>query len=139
MKPNHQPEHMARMYRAANGTRLRVFTEREQQFIRTAYPDWRTWSLEAMANELRCRTSVLKRAARDLGLPPRRQDTPSRNKKASQLVAKRKNNKAARYEPDPDGERSSPEPTQTLYACPGCGMRSASPMGHAQCQRQEAA
>jgi hypothetical protein len=131
MKPNHQPEHMARMYRAANGTRLRVFTEREQQFIRTAYPDWRTWSLEAMANELRCRTSVLKRAARDLGLPPRRQDTPSRNKKASERVATRKNNKAARF--DPDGERSSPAPTRTLYACPGCGMRALEETGHPQC------
>lgn len=127
------PEHQAKL--RASGTQPRVFTEAEQQFIREAYPDWRKWSLGAMAAELRCAVRNLKREARRLGLPPRReQKAPT---KASDLTTKRKNNKAARFDPEP--ERSSPEPTCILYACPGCGTRAASPLGHAQCLKQEVA
>jgi hypothetical protein len=130
--PNHSPEHMAKMARAAG--QGRTFTEQERLWITE---HWVTaQSIADMSAHLKCRTTVLKREAKMMGLPTRgRYKKP---KRASQLRVPRKYNKAnagCERRKDVDGEKSSPPPAGILYACPNprCGFRCADPLGHPQC------
>jgi hypothetical protein len=75
------------------------------------------------------------------GITRRRRNTPSVTGRKPGPKRKHQgfNNRSARF--TPDGEKASPEPTRTLYACPNpaCGFRSADPHGHPQCQKEVAA
>jgi hypothetical protein len=125
--PNHSPEHMAKMARAAG--QGRTFTEAEAQWIRDNWVTAR--SIEAMAAHLKCRTTVLKREAKLMGLPTR--GRYKRPKRASELRVKRTYHKHCERVKDVDGEKSSPPPEAIRYACPGCGTRAMEPLGHVQC------
>jgi hypothetical protein len=130
--PNHSPEHMAKMARAAG--QGRTFTEAERQYIRDNWVTAKT--IQGMAEHLKCRTTVLKREAKLMGLPirgPYRR--PKRVAPASERLVPRKYNKGCERVKDVDGERSSPAPAGILYACPNprCGFRCADPLGHPQC------
>jgi hypothetical protein len=126
-KPNHSPEHMARMARAAGQSR--TFSAEEQAYLRTHWETPR--SIAAMAAELRCRIPVLKREAKLLGLPSR--CVGRKPIKASALRVKRTYNKGCERVKDVDGEKSSPPPEGIMYACPGCGHRALEAIGHTQC------
>jgi hypothetical protein len=110
-------------------TRERTFTEPEQQWIREHWVAAR--SIEAMAAHLKCRTTVLKREAKMMGLPTR--GRYKRPKRASELRVKRTYHKHCERVKDVDGEKSSPPPEAIRYACPGCGTRAMEPLGHVQC------
>jgi hypothetical protein len=128
--PNHSPEHMAKMARAAG--QGRTFTEAEQQWIREHWVAAKT--IEGMAAHLKCRTTVLKREAKLMGLPKRGPyRRPKRVVPAGERLAPRKYNKGCERVKDVDGEKSSPPPEAIRYACPGCGMRALEPLGHVQC------
>ena len=121
-----------------SGRQERTFTEAQQQWIRDNWGTART--IEGMATQLRCRTTVLKRTAKILGLAPRPRyrgnQTPEHMAKL-RARPRRKNNKAYHKHcervKDVDGERSSPPPEGIRYSCPGCGMRALTPVGHLGC------
>jgi hypothetical protein len=131
--PNHSPEHMAKMARAAG--QGRTFTEAEQQWIREHWVAAK--SIEGMAAHLKCRTTVLKREAKLMGLPIR--GRLYRPKRASELRVKRTYHKHCERVKDVDGEKSSPAPEGIRYSCPGCGTQALDEKGHARCQARRAA
>ncbi len=128
--PNHSPEHMARMARAAG--QGRTFTEAEQQWIREHWVAART--IEGMAAHLKCRSTVLKREAKLMGLPKRGPyRRPKRVVPAGERLAPRKYNKGCERVRDIEGEKSSPPPEGMRWACDYCGTMAPSKPGHPSC------
>jgi transposase-like protein len=93
--------------------------------------------------------SRLRRYARQLGLP-RRPTTPAVRaqlrvngrhfvQRARRADDERALDQVARCDRYLAQERGRERVRATMYACPGCGCRAASPQGHAGCQREDAA
>ena len=109
----------------------RDMTEREALLLRKMWPLPEAFPVAAIAHVLHCSTKTLARFVRESGLPlrkPHRTKTfplPRCGECGRRMVSHRSARCRVCY------ERGGPRPT---YACPDCGGRAVSPLGHPRCQ-----